>query len=364
MSILFTGYYGHLNTGDDVFGVISDWGARKYWNEEKIKFFGRDLPKRLDGSKLESSFKINRRFRGQEFLEMIYSGMENSKVLYAGGSIFHSEIKGLSKHSILKKQKELGLVELGAIGVSLGPFKNSKARNSIKNYLSKFSYLALRDKRSYEEAIDMNLSLPVVEAFDLAALLPKIYPLNKINNSTPSVGVSICNYERYVKGDLQNEERRNKKILNTLKILVRKVPDVILKILIFNASERGDMEVSNFLIANLPPKNIQVFHYNSNPYYMWEAINSCNVVLATRLHAGIFSCFSKTPFLQIEYHKKCSDFLKDIEYPEHFRIGDIEPSEVEVCEKLIDLIGLKSPLLNNLKVLEEKAELNFKGLNI
>lgn len=36
--VLFTGYYGQLNTGDDAFVAVADWGARKYWHKNNNKF--------------------------------------------------------------------------------------------------------------------------------------------------------------------------------------------------------------------------------------------------------------------------------------------------------------------------------------
>lgn len=32
--ILFTGYYGQMNTGDDAFVQVASWGASKYWKKK------------------------------------------------------------------------------------------------------------------------------------------------------------------------------------------------------------------------------------------------------------------------------------------------------------------------------------------
>lgn len=362
MSLLFTGYYGRLNTGDDVFGVICDWGARKYWGHEDLRFFGRNLPQRLDGSELKSGFRLRKKIKGQELLETMALGFGNSKIIYAGGSIFHSEVRGLSKNALLKAYQALGVIELGAIGVSLGPFKNDEAKSSIKQYLSKFSFLALRDRRSYDIAMNMKLSIPIVESFDLAGLLPYIYPVVKKENSNPVLGISLCNYERYVNnGDLGNEKRRFDKIVGTIKLLIKIIPNIELKIFVFNAHPIiGDHDISNALMLNIGSSiAIEKVAYSSNPNDMWNAVSSCDAVLATRLHAGVFACFSRTPYLQVEYHPKCSDFLEDINYPKDFRIGDMNLSEEEVCSRLVQLLELKTPLIDNIERLQEKASLNF-----
>ena len=34
--VIFTGYYGNFNTGDDAFCAISAWGADHYWKTNDI----------------------------------------------------------------------------------------------------------------------------------------------------------------------------------------------------------------------------------------------------------------------------------------------------------------------------------------
>jgi polysaccharide pyruvyl transferase WcaK-like protein len=362
MSILFTGYYGQLNTGDDIFGVVADWGARKFWHQNKIHYFGENLPLKYNNKPLESSFITRNEFKGKEILEILPSCINYKNIIYAGGSIFHSKIKYISKNSILQNYKRAGFLNIGAIGVSLGPFQSKKDYESIKKYLKKFSFLGLRDKRSYLVASEMKLNIPIVEAFDFAALLPYIYPINKTNNNKPVLGISICNYERYKNGDIKNEKRRFQKIVQSINLLLMQVPNLKIKVFIFNAhSKFGDIDISRKLIKNIPKNiDIETVDYNKNPYLMWNEISSCNAVLATRLHAGMFSYFTNTPFLQIEYHKKCQDFLEVANYPEKYKIGDIELSANKIAAKLNVL--LKKPEINlfsESKKLQEKALLNF-----
>lgn len=361
MSILFNGYYGQKNTGDDIFCVIAEWGALKFWEQDKFRFFGRDLPLSADNSSLRSGKLKKKYIKGQELLEILVAAGMSSKVIFAGGSLFHSEIDTLSVKNIIGTYAKLGVIQTGAVGVSVGPYRSKEARKSIKSFLNQFLFLAVRDRRSYEEAVNMQLDIPLVEAFDLAALLPRVYPLEKTANKKPTLGVSICNYERYISGNVSNEERRNRKIFKSLDLLAKKVPDLEIKVLIFNAHPQvGDISISERLINGISPKvHVQKIPYRSNPIHMWREISSCDAILATRLHAGMFSCFSKTPFLQVEYHKKCGDFLHDINYPEEFRIGDIEVSCNEVCEKITELLNLQSPFLKGLDKIERKAERNF-----
>ena len=134
MSLVFTGYYGQFNTGDDAFCIISDWAARKYWKLDNVKIFGENLPIRLDGSELNSSNYIKRNIKGKFYLELLTQGLLNSKIVYSGGSLFHSEISGFTKDSVFQHYHRLGLLKLAAIGVSIGPYKSLKARNNAERF--------------------------------------------------------------------------------------------------------------------------------------------------------------------------------------------------------------------------------------
>lgn len=362
MSLLFTGFYGQLNTGDDAFCVVSEWGARRYWQIENSTFHGRNLPINYDNITLKSSISAKKHFRGQEILENLHLLRKKyDPIIYSGGSVLFKEISFLSKENVLIAKNRLRKNTFGAIGVSLGPFKTSEAHKSIRNYLGNFSFLALRDSRSFNLAQEMNLNIPIIEAFDLAALLPEIYPNKKYSNQRPIVGVSVCNYESLVNGDFINEKRRINKIIDSLKSLFKQIPDMIVKFLIINDHPvYGDKKVSQFVASKLPEAlEVRYSEYSPNPRLMWDSISNCSVVLATRLHAGIFSCFSETPFIQIEYHKKCSDLLNDLGYEKNYMIGDFEVSVENVVHKIISLINSKDRLVSNIEECKSKAEHNF-----
>ena len=42
--ILFNGFYGFKNTGDDSFLEVVAWGAKKYWNIQEVFFYTKSLP--------------------------------------------------------------------------------------------------------------------------------------------------------------------------------------------------------------------------------------------------------------------------------------------------------------------------------
>ncbi|UGU14372.1 polysaccharide pyruvyl transferase family protein [Sinomicrobium kalidii] len=363
MSLLFTGYYGRLNTGDDAFCLISDWAAKKYWNVDDVKFHGRNLPFKKDKTKLNKTLIGKEYFKRQEIIELYYQGLLANKIIYSGGSIFHSDIKGpFNKSNVFFHYHKIKKIKLGAVGVSLGPYKSITARESIREYLKHFSFISLRDKDSYEDAIDMNLSIPIIESFDMAAILPKMYPIIKSKKEKIEIGVSICDYQRFIKkGDIKIDELRFNKMIETIKLLSKRIHNLKINILVFNShAVNGDYKKSLELQSLISPiVETTITPYSPYTYKMWETVGNCSMILSTRLHAGIFSCFSSTPFLQVEYHKKCSDFLDDIGYDQNFRIGDFNKTPSEVVDIILKIIKVQKVHTVSIDTLQQKALKNF-----
>ena len=363
-SVLFGGYYCYSNTGDDAFCAISAWGARHYWKAEKILFLCEQLP--VLPVPARAVLAEHKRFPGQRLIQSVAALAKKPIIIFAGGSVFHKEVNIFESQSLVGKCQRIWPSIVGAIGVSLGPFRSSQARKRVEKFLSRFSFLILRDHRSYEEACSMNLPFEPVEGFDLAALLPELYGLAKRSDNSdsdkpPILGVSICHYERYVGGDVSNEERREKRIAETLKIVSQNIP-VTIRFLVFNGSELyGETKLTEKIAALIGNyAKTEIIPYSPAPAVMWRKMGECRGVLATRLHAGIFSCVAGVPFLQVEYHQKCVDFLEDIGYSMRWRIGDMDVPPTEAALILVDMIDKQTrPFSVDSAKLREKAERNF-----
>ncbi|MDM1344683.1 polysaccharide pyruvyl transferase family protein [Acinetobacter pseudolwoffii] len=364
--VLFTGYYGQLNTGDDAFVVVSDWGAKKYWNKTTNRFLARknNLPV-LDGVK-GYPFSIPRTYNIQN--KLLISNTDY--LISAGGSTIHSELqKNNIKQLALNKKRNGTLLKIGAIGVSIGPFKSSKDEKSVIEYLKNIDFLAVRDQRSYDFVEQLNLPYQPVNAFDLAALLPSVYGERKKelrSSSKKTIGVSVCPVESILGFDKDKEKERNKKTIELLKALDEK-ENIHFKFFIINGNSKvGDLKLTKEVISRVQPKSYEIVEYSKNTYYIWTEISKCDFVISTRLHAAIFACFSNTPFILNEYHRKCSDFLDDVAVSQNYRLYN---SEYEVDEKTNTIIGVlnnRSSYIppENMEKMVRKSELNFLGIEI
>lgn len=336
--ILLTGSYGKLNTGDDALAIVTAWGARRYWDAKTVGVLARNLP--VLPQSVRSCFLQKQYFRGQALVEITAAIRHRPLIVFGGGSIFSKPVKQvLSGRWLLRTAKRRGVARMGAIGVSLGPFKDCAARDGVADFLAHLDFLTLRDERSYEEACRMVLPFEPVRAFDLAALLPFAFGKNgpRVTQREERIlGVSLCHYERYVSGDQGNELRRERQIDATLQQVVNACSPR-LRFLAFSGTH--DTAIARSFAVRFGGKtDVEVVGYTGNTPQMWTYLSECSAVLATRLHAGVFSCFSKTPFLQVEYHQKCSDFLDEIGYPTEWRVGDMNERASCTADKLVRLL--------------------------
>lgn len=363
--ILFTGYYGQKNMGDDAFVEVAAWGAKKYWGKESNRFLSitKNLPVTKNPVKgypitLPRSYKIQNKLLipATEYL------------VSAGGSTLCSEIQAYDAKSIaLKRKKKYNDIKIGAIGVSIGPFNSISDEKSITKYLKELNFLSVRDQASFDIVKQLNLPYQPINSFDLAALLPNIYGINKKSDGTNKrvVGISLCPYESIVnKSMIRKEDNRNNRTIELIKKLNTK-DDIHFKFFIINGNSKvGDLKITLDVIRRLRLDNYEVIDYNPVTEIMWNEISSCDFMICTRLHAAIFACFSDTPFMLNEYHRKCSDFLDNIAYDNSLRVFDSDYDFEEKSDYIIRVLNNANEYSPPKKVedMKVRAELNFTAV--
>lgn len=366
--ILFTGFYGYRNTGDDAFIEVASWGAKEVWKKDNNLFLCRnyDLPETVVSTK-GYPVNIKRTYSIQANLLL-----NNTKsFIYAGGSTIHAELssKNIRMKAVQKKQKGHDF-NFGAIGVSIGPFKSIKDEKAVQVYLKQMDFLAVRDQSSFDfvNSID-NLSYEPINAFDLAALLPEIYNYdysieNKKHHKT--IGISVCQYESIQNGmSVEHELKRNSMLVDLIKVLDKK-ENIHFKFYIINGNDIiGDFRLTSETIVASQPKSYEIVPYNKVTHQTWTSIAECDFIISTRLHAAIFACFANTPFMLNEYHRKCQDFLTNVGYNEKYRLYNSEYDIEQKANQILQIINNQSEYLMPTKIdqMKELAKLNFTKIN-
>lgn len=332
--ITFTGFYGQKNYGDDLFCTLLAQFAPNHWCANRIGFMGYDLP---STSGVHSSFLFGGRrvFKGQAQIDYRLQPYLTNWVIYGGGSIFHSDYRYNLKGRILAEASDRKQIKLGAVGVSLGPFLSQNAMRSVENYLRRFKFITLRDELSMEIIADFSLpETKVIGAFDLAGLLPLMLPpqMHNVGRKKKVFGVSLC-------GQLPFEEIKTH--VNKTKMLISRLSKVFdLKVMMYVLNTHdlhGESKLYQAFEIDSPNYEVEIVYHNENPLKTCERLLECDSILAVRLHAGITAGLLSIPFVQVEYHEKCSSFLDSIDYLTERRVGNLD-----ICdEELFNIVSLQ-----------------------
>lgn len=359
-SFLFCGYYGYQNTGDDAFCKVASLGSRKYWDAKKVLFLSNSLP-----ALSEKDLYVNRKGKLFSYLQKLKYLTIADRVVFFGGSIFHYIPRILSmKRLIFSYSKLRTKKKFAAVGISLGPFKTKESYDCIRSFLQRLDFIATRDTRSYDIAKSMNLSTPLIDGRDPALILPDFVDKKMLkkekNNNNKVVGVSLCSYEKYFGCDIEKEKKRERILKEVCLRLLNQ--GVTLRLFVFNGNNKtGDIGlIKEFINEVGVRKNCGIVYYNKDPVSTLSEISRCDFVLAVRMHAAIFSYMMSVPFLLVEYHQKCTDFLNDIGFSKSFRITDMLPSAKELSEIIKEILAKDIRLWNqDLDKLKELSKLSF-----
>ena len=364
---LFNGYYGYRNTGDDVFCVVADWGSRKYWGARELAFVATELP--VLSQPAQAIIPTERRYPGQQTLSRTLSGLSARHMVYFGGSTLHSPQElwvNLLRQSLVQK---VGRKSIAAAGVSVGPFKSTEGEREIRKLIGEMSYIAVRDRASFEIVKAMNVDTPVIQAFDPALLMLDVMadsPAPALPDrpaGRPVIGVSVCNVERYYgNGNLENERRRVASVKATVKALAEE--GFALRFFVFNGhAASGDDAVTDEVIASLDGyPHVERLAYDPDPKRVYAELARCDAIFGVRLHACILAYTAGVPFILVEYHRKCGDFLDEIGYRAEGRVGDATEDPIEAARRVAKLaIGGRAapPWSRSIQDSCEIARLNF-----
>ena len=334
--VLFTGYYGFGNFGDDLFGTTCINELKKYSSHYSPTILAPPvggikenyLVPRTLGAVYANQGIFGRILRTAY---MVYGCMRYRDVVLSGGSLITS--RGARLRRLQRFFAEHRICRLSAIGVSVGPFSSEEDKVEAKLFIDSLSYLTVRDARSVNvcEAIGVNIKPHLYN--DLAGCAPLPH-FNKSKGNNRTLGVSICRYESILGADSEQERLRNDAIFSGIfKFAVQYRFKV--NILILNRNDVvGDIEISEKLAAYLTENGVSAEIVNYvGPAKSMDAISNCSLFFSVRLHGGILAYLLDVPFLLVEYHNKCKDFLDYIGIDKEVRLtSDVtDDSDVVGC---------------------------------
>lgn len=342
--IVYHGFYGFKNSGDDVFLEVAAWGSKKYFQADQTVFLGHDLPELITETR-ELGKPL---FKGHDRLQTFKEVYNANYFISAGGSTFvNNKWHQLKRVALCAKKTVNPSLKNGAMGVSIGPFKSSQDEKAVQSYLKQLDFLALRDNRSFEYVNALDLPYTPKKAFDLAALLPYVYQdcstTSEGSQTKKIIGVSVCPYESISdKNHIANETRRNDQVVALLKKLSKDSNQILFRFFIMNGHPVfGDLQLTQDII-----RKSGILHYEIIPYQavvrdLWNLIGQCHFMIATRLHAGILAAYNQVPFILNEYHQKCTDFLSDVGQSKALIVHDAHYLDFGISDHILEILDHK-----------------------
>lgn len=315
--VLLYGWYGKRNTGDDAFCVV---GATRYSRScprRSVRIWARasgliPLPAHASWT---GAYK--ERVRGALRLNEAVELLRARNVVHLGGSVFDHWTKGLHRHALAASTK---YVSVHAQSVSIGPFAGPADGAAVAEELTRFTTVSVRDRASYNRAIELGLS-NVRRSFDVAVLLPEVVGVAEKSMeqflqraaagypSGPTVGVALCDPVASRGEDVVVGAAREARITHLLRSIVNAFQDARFVFMCFGADDRA---VSHRVAAQTGHARHRVVEYTPETGHMLRVMSDCDVVIAMRLHAAIFSYAAGVPFSLVAYHPKCDDFHVDV----------------------------------------------------
>lgn len=319
----FTGYYGMNNFGDDLFGAICSAAADTYWHAEPRVagpvITGVDarytMPRWYPASLYGGAGALGKASRLYSFRRALHA----SDVLVMGGGSIINARESFRRPMMLSAQQR-GKIQLAAVGVSIDPVEDAAAEASVADFVERFAYISVRDRRSYDLATKMGLRETLHHGRDLAGLLPLLIPLRRTDpGAVPKdpvrIGVALCNY-----GEASGYAAPDKQSMQSALVvaLVKVARGRSVQIDLFSLNEhdqRGDYALAQTFRRQLQQQRLdaRLLRYRGlGPAAMAQEIGRCDAFVSARLHGAIVAYLQGVPFTIIEYHQKCNDFADDI----------------------------------------------------
>jgi len=314
MSVLFEGWYGRQNAGDDAFVVLANHVAATVWSANSWRF---NAPSQaLSRLGVDSSHALDHpRFRGGKRLLAGLRSATSRHVCYFGGTTLHG---GDARARDLSALQRARVATLSAASVSFGPFDTAAQERSASEFVRRFSRVYLRDNGSHERARQAMTADRVRQAFDVAVLLPDVFPMGAPagprSSGRPRLAVTLCRDDpraaRHSAGDLARQEHLRQLIERIASGCGR--PEVA--VVVMNGDPgQGDGAMSREFassISNLA--SVSVVDYSLGLGRTVGAIASSDLVISTRLHGSVFAYAYDVPFIAIPYHPKCLEFARTV----------------------------------------------------
>ncbi|MEM1434237.1 MAG: polysaccharide pyruvyl transferase family protein, partial [Pseudomonadota bacterium] len=155
--LVFSGYYGFQNFGDDLFGLACSGGVREFCSGFEAVILSPPVPglycRFLVPEYLADTYRASDwRGKALRVYFMLYAALRYRRVVLAGGSVLSSGTSNRMRNFQFLLAR-LRLCRFSAIGVSVGPFDSPKVEMAARRFIDRLEYLSVRDTASVAECL-------------------------------------------------------------------------------------------------------------------------------------------------------------------------------------------------------------------
>lgn len=305
-----TGYYGMLNTGDDVLLNCARWASRFLLNDATHCVSSESFIENEEFGDVEPIASSG--FRGQLRLAHYKRALFSEKVIFGGGSVLHTEKDIQLKRHLIQLA---GRANSRCAGVGIEPFESVAAERACAKFLNECGYVGVRDRKSYDIAKDIAPDANIALTFDLAPLMLCHQYHRPVDIERKGIMFNFCQQATDAFGNVnvENEKKRVELAVKAIEKTWSETQEPI-TLLDFNGHPIfGDSHLHKKIMIRLAG-HIPVSHieYDPNPFRVLQRIAGFKATVSMRLHAAILSFMAKTPALSINYHSKCQAWCRQV----------------------------------------------------
>lgn len=308
-SAYLVGYYGMLNSGDDALMTAAHAGLKRLLPNVQINLSTSTDVQLYSGEYYPASLRPVQRFMAENRLRQYAHASQAMHVVFGGGSVFHNARDINLKRHLMKLSAGR---QHYALGVGLGPFKDLAAERACARFLNECSFTGLRDAHSLEVAMAIAPDAHYQLTFDLAPQLLALDDFSLKPAKRSGIAVCLCPHER-LSGNIQAEQARLRALAKTLEQVQRDTGEMIYLVDFNGHAELGDRQVHRNLAHYFEADTRWcICGYDSNPLTMLQLMAGFKLALCMRLHASVFAYLTKTPQVSLNYHRKCTQWARQI----------------------------------------------------
>lgn len=317
--VVISGYYGFDNIGDDA--MVETFSG--YFKEKDVDLIV--MSKNPEKTSKQYGVKSIDRFN----IIQILSTIKSTDILISGGGTLLQDVTKLISIWYYLAIILIALLFKKPVYIlfqGIGPINNKFNIWLSKKILSKVKYIALRDKKAYDEMQRLGFNMEKVEvATDL------VFDLNVLNKeeSKQLIKKYIPDYneeKNYLGAALRPwKDVYNEEIFG--KILDRIKKEYNAEIVFLPFHKKQDYMFSKDIQGVMWEKS-HIIYDDLKPSQLAGIMSLMNANIGVRLHSLVFAAITKVPVIGITYDPKIDGFLQEINMKPICQYSNIDEEKI------------------------------------